>query len=417
MVFGVDIDPVGLVRGRGAGSGSMDQYVNDRPFVVSSFYCTALKKVFNTAMAGRCKDKPELVDLKLPFEVEIPVVSGDLTDNDIRRLFEPLGYEVGIERLELDSQFPEWGPGRHVRLQLSGEQTTKDLLNHLYVLIAALDGKKHYYIDKDEVEKLLSKGAGWIEAHPAKNLIARRYLGRRQSLVMEALAQLADEEPELAEETGVVAEEVGSVAIDVPAKVSLHKLRHAAVFQALKDSGARTVLDLGCGEGHLVRLLLTSAQFEKIVGMDVSYSMLERAHRRLNLDETSPSRAERVELIHGSLVYRDRRLEGFDAAAVVEVIEHLDESRLGFLEHAVFGAARPKTVVLTTPNREYNALYETMEEGRMRHDDHRFEWTREEFRGWCERVAEAHGYKVVLSGIGEESEAFGHPSQMGVFSR
>lgn len=416
-VFGVDIDPVALVRGKGWGSngGTMDQYVNDRPYVVSSYYAVALKKFFGTAMGGRCKERPELVDQELPFEVELSVVSGQLSDRDMAGLFEPLGYEVEIERLALDETFPEWGSGRHARVVIRGEKRLVDLLNHLYVLISALDGNKHYYIDREEVEKLIRKGAGWLQSHPSKSLIVRRNLGRRMSLVAEALAQLSSEEEELAVESGVVEE-----VVDMEAKraaVSLHKQRHLAVVEQLKASGARRVLDLGCGEGQLVKLLLNVPQFTKVVGMDVSYFALEKAHRRLKTETMTPSRAERLELIHGSLLYRDRRLEGFDAAAVVEVIEHLDEARLGFFEQVVFGFSRPETVVVTTPNREYNAKYEGMAEGAMRHGDHRFEWTRAEFSVWCSRVAEAHGYTFEVVGVGEEDEALGAPSQMGVFRR
>lgn len=412
-VMGVDVDSVALVRGKGYGSGSLGQYVNDRPYVASTFYCTALTKTVATAMSGRCKDKPELAETAMPFEIELPVVKAGLSEQDVVELWEPLGYEVEVERYELDPEFPEWGPGKHYRIRLKGEQKIKDLLNHVYVMLSVLDGDKHYYIDSNEVEKLLRKAAGWIETHPRKNLIVRRYLGRRQSLVTEALSRLADEEPELAEEA------VGQPLVDEerPKQPSLHKQRHLAAIAQMKAAGAKSVLDLGCGEGQLLRLLLVESQFKKIVGMDVSYYALERANRRLRMEDMSPSKRERIELIHGSLLYRDKRLEGFDAAAVVEVIEHLDEARLGFFEQVVFVFARPKTVVVTTPNKEYNALYETMAADTMRHDDHRFEWTRAEFEEWCQRVAKEHDYKYVIHGVGDVDETHGAPSQMGVFTR
>ncbi|MGL4553231.1 MAG: methyltransferase [Gemmataceae bacterium] len=183
---------------------------------------------------------------------------------------------------------------------------------------------------------------------------------------------------------------------------------------ALRDAGARRVLDLGCGEGRLIRLLLGEKPMTRIVGVDVSLRALEVAERRLRLDRL-PS--ERVALLHGSLLYRDKRFEGFDAAAVVEVIEHLDPPRLASFEAVVFRHARPGTVVLTTPNREYNAVWETLPAGAMRHGDHRFEWTRGEFRAWADGVAARHGYGVRLAGVGPEHEAFGTPTQMAVFTR
>ena len=122
-------------------------------------------------------------------------------------------------------------------------------------------------------------------------------------------------------------------------------------------------------------------------------------------------------MIHGSLTYRDRRLEGFAAAAVVEVIEHLDPPRLSAFERAVFEFAKPRTVVLTTPNREYNVTWENVGTGKLRHPDHRFEWTRQEFRDWAEGISGRYGYSVRFLPVGPVDEALGSPTQMGVFER
>jgi 3' terminal RNA ribose 2'-O-methyltransferase Hen1 len=177
------------------------------------------------------------------------------------------------------------------------------------------------------------------------------------------------------------------------------------------------VLDLGCGEGRLLRLLLAERQFERILGMDVAYRVLETAKDRLRLDRLPPTQAQRLTLIQGSLLYRDARLSGFDAAAVVEVIEHLDPARLAAFERVVFEFARPGTVVLTTPNAEYNVRFPTLEAGRFRHADHRFEWTRTEFQTWAERVATAHGYQVTAAPVGSADPEVGAPSQLAVFTR
>src|SRR3954469_10696865 len=166
------------------------------------------------------------------------------------------------------------------------------------------------------------------------------------------------------------------------------------VMAALRSGGAKRVLDLGCGEGKLIRELLKDRQFEEILGLDVSVRTLEVAARRLKLERLPDNQADRVRLIHGSLMYRDQRLEGFDAAAVVEVVEHLDPPRLKAFERVLFEFARPRTVVLTTPNRDFNVTWETLPAGQFRHADHRFEWTRQQFQAWANGIGERFGYSV-----------------------
>ena len=149
------------------------------------------------------------------------------------------------------------------------------------------------------------------------------------------------------------------------------------------------MLDLGCSYGNLLRRLLEDKQFEQIVGLDVSHRALEIAAERLHLDRLPERQRQRIQLLHGSLIYRDQRLAGFDAAAVVEVIEHLDEPRLAAFERVLFEFARPATVVVTTPNVEYNVRFETLPAGKFRHKDHRFEWTRQQFQEWATRRGRA----------------------------
>lgn len=403
----LEVDVVKLVRGISV----YDQYVNDRPYVANSFMSSALLEFFSTAMSGRSKERPELAEMPIPVEIHLPCLPCRGGRELLERLFAPLGYEIDAVKLPLDEKFAEWGDSAYFRVTLRGNQRVQDLLAHLYVLIPVLDYEKHYWIEKAEIEKLLNRGGSWLPSHPAKNEIARRYMKNDRSLTQEAIARLVIDEPE------VEAEELEEVEEDQPAeatekKISLHDQRLLAVAAALKQSGAKRVLDLGCGEGKLLRLLMKDRQFTEIVGMDVSISTLQKSQRRLKIDRLPPMQAARLKLIHGSLMYRDKRLEGYDAAAVVEVIEHLDEPRLASFERILFAHARPTTVVITTPNKEYNALFPSMEEGQMRHGDHRFEWTRQEFESWANRIGDNHGYAVAFAPLGPVDAEVGAPSQM-----
>lgn len=412
----LDVDPVGIVRrNRNVHSTfTLFPYVNDRPYVASSFLSVAIADVYTTALNGKCKDRPDVVDQAIPLEVHLPTVPCRGGEDLLRRLFEPLGYSVTVEHIPLEPAFPEWGESRYFSLHLAATMRLSDLLSHLYVLFPVLDNDKHYWIGSDEVEKLLRRGEGWLAGHPERELIAKRYLKGRSSLATEALAQLvaADGDDPDQEEAAHDREESASEV-----KIGLHTIRLDQVLAELTSSGARRVLDLGCGEGRLLKMLLREPLFTEIVGMDVSHRDLALAARRLNFRELTEAQRDRIKLVHGSLVYRDKRLQGYDAAAVVEVIEHLDPFRLQAFERILFGFARPRTIVMTTPNSEYNVIWPSLPAGSVRHRDHRFEWTRQEFEAWGNRVAAEHGYSVVYKGIGEEAESVGTPSQMGVFSR
>lgn len=408
----LDVDPVGMVRGKGRQqSFLLDQYVNDRPYVASSFMSVALSQVLGSALNGRCKVRPELVSTPLPLTVQIAVLPVRGGEDLIREIFEPLGYEVAVQSYPLDEQFPDWGESPCYSVTLTATKTLSELLNHLYVLIPVFDNRKHYFVGENELEKLLEKGAGWLADHPLKEQISRRYLKFKPSLYLTALARLVEETE--TEETELENDETTE---DLPDKaVPLNQQRLGSVMAALRASGAQSVLDLGCGEGKLLRDLLSDRRFEQIVGLDISVRSLEIAAKRLKLKRLPERQAQRVKLLHGSLTYRDRRLEGFDAAALVEVIEHLDPPRLVALERMLFEFARPKTVVLTTPNREYNVMWETLPADQLRHADHRFEWTRSEFQTWATGIADQFGYSVRFLPVGPEDKAVGAPTQMGVF--
>jgi 3' terminal RNA ribose 2'-O-methyltransferase Hen1 len=406
----LEIDPVGLVRGEGR---TLREYVNDRPYAASSFLSVAISRVFGTALGGKSKERPELARTPLPLRARISVLPCRDGEDFLRRLFEPLGYSVRAERHPLDEEFPEWGESRYFTVELSGEVRLQDLLSHLYVLVPVLDDDKHYWVAEDEVDKLLRRGNEWLAGHPEREVIAERYLKHQRRLSDEALSRLIEEVDPEAE--GV--ESLNQEEETIEERITLGEQRLGAVVATLKDSGARRVLDLGCGEGKLLGALLQEREFEEIVGVDVSVRSLKRARERLRVDRLPPMQQSRLKLFQGSLIYRDKRFAGYDAATVVEVIEHLDPSRLAVFERVLFGYAQPRTVVLTTPNAEYNANFESLPAGEFRHRDHRFEWSRDELRSWSDDVAKRYGYEVRFLPVGSEDPTVGSPTQMAVFVR
>jgi len=451
----LEVDPVALVRrSRGKGHGgtpdsALAQYVNDRPYAASSLMAVAIGTVFSTALKGVCRALPERAVQPLPLRIEVPVVPTRGGGELVRQLFEPLGWTVSAQSVALDERFPQWGESRYVALTLDGRQRLCDALRHLYVLLPVLDDAKHYWVAPDEVDKLLRAGDGWLAGHPEQKLITSRYLARHWSLTRQAterleLARLAEVDDSAAEEIdnavddpleetadGTQPTESANAGTDEKAEaaagtdaapstdrpLSLATRRREVIVAALRAAGATRILDLGCGQGQLVQALLKDPAVVEVVGVDVSARALTVASRRLRLERMSERQAARVRLLQGSLTYTDARLRGYDAAVLCEVVEHLDPERLPALEYAVFGAARPATVVVTTPNVEYNVRWETLPAGQARHLDHRFEWTRQEFWRWAGPVAERYGYAVEFAPVGDEDPEVGPPTQMAVFHR
>jgi 3' terminal RNA ribose 2'-O-methyltransferase Hen1 len=393
----LDVDPQRL-RAR-HDTFELGQYVNDRPYAASSLLASAIAKVFRTALRGASKDRPALASERIPLEIGVPVLRG--TESLTIRLFEPLGWQVSATPIPLESEIG--GDSRYVELELRGHLKLSEALNHLYVLLPVLDDAKHYWVAPDEIEKLLRSGAGWLADHPEKVLIARRYLAHKTAYTTSALARLEVTEPATEEEA----------ELPVARKVTLAEQRRDAVLAALAEVEAARVLDLGCGGGALLTALLKDRRFTEIVGADVSSRALEIAARKLRLDRLPDRQRDRITLRQSALTYRDDRLRGYDAAVLMEVIEHVDPPRLAALEANVFGHAHPRAVVVTTPNAEYNVHYEGLTG--MRHSDHRFEWTRAEFAAWAQRVAAEHGYDVEIRGVGEAQEDTGRPTQMALF--
>ncbi len=409
----LEINPIDIIRGR-AQNRAIEEYVNDRPYVCSSFMSTALSKVFGTAMGGRSKEHQELANTALELEAVLSVVPCRGGPDVLNRLFEPLGYTVAATRYALDSKFPDWGDSPYYTLKISATKRLQDLLTHLYVMIPVLDVNKHYFIGRDEVEKLLEKGSGWLKEHPEKEFITSRYLKHLRSLTRIAMDQLIGEEKpenEAEEERSAKNEEL------IERKINLNEKRIQAVVDALKRHHVQTVADLGCGEGKLLKVLLKEKGMLKILGLDVSVRSLEIAEERLHLDRMPDRQKERISLAQGSLMYRDDRISGYDAITVTEVIEHMDFNRHSHFERVVFEHAHPRIVVVTTPNYEYNVKIKNLSAGKLRHADHRFEWTRKEFEAWAKDVGRRFSYLTEFEAIGDADNDVGAPTQMAVFSR
>jgi len=406
----LEVDPIALVRSKRfkGDAGTLDHYVNDRPYVAGSMLATGLGHVFRTAMTGRSDSYPELAAANLPLRIELPVVStrGEGTDL-VRRVFEPCGWQVDEQRIVLDDQHPEWGDSRYSAVTLTGRVRLAEALRQLYVLLPVLDDSKHYWVGDDEIAKLERAGEGWLAQHPERELITRRYLLHQRSLL--------DGVETASGESASGDSAPGPEKAPKP-ETPLRVQRAEAVLQALKDVNAHSVVDMGCGPGALLTRLQSDRTFSRIAGVDVSARSLEQAARRLRLDEASDAERERFDLLHGSVVYRDDRLRGYDAMVLMEVIEHVEPSRLDALEDAVF-AASAASIIVTTPNAEYNVLYPALAAGAFRHDDHRFEWTRTEFQNWADAVATRRGYSVEYRSVGEQDAVHGAPTQLALFRK
>lgn len=418
----LDINPIDLARGKlGSNDGGLFDYVNDRPYVASSFMSTALVRIFGTAMNGKCEKNQELADTPLDLTACIHMLPCRGTEELPNEIFEPLGYSVETKSSILDEKFPEWGDSSYIDLTLRGTVKLAELLNHLYVLIPVFDKQKHYFVSEDEIEKLMKHGEGWLASHPARNKIVNRYFNMRRSYAHKAIDRLIESEPVDADDLNEETEETEAdttIPNEIKEKrISLNTKRLEAVKNAVLESGASSVIDLGCGEGKLTSMLLEEKQIKRVGAADVAVRVLEKAKQNLHYDRMPPYKKNKLTLMQASLTYKDPRFSGYDAACVVEVIEHLDPQRIPAFERVLFEFASPNTVILTTPNKEYNAHYEWLSKDSLRHDDHRFEWNREEFAKWTAHICERFGFTVEISEIGDIDEEYGSPTQMGVFRK
>ena len=435
MTMLTEIDPIAITRqhGRsGSRNSAIQQYVNDRPYAACSHLSVAIADVFRSALNGNCKERPELVDKPIPLVANIPCLPSRQGTQFIRNLFEPLGYEVETETPPMDSQFPQWGESTHHDVTISQTTTVQKLLNHLYVLIPVLDNSKHYWVGKDEADKLIQHSEGWLNAHPMKEIILRRYLRYNRSLMHRAhelITQIdqetiAADEPDNTEDAAEAiitgADEPTNVTESLMEKpIALSEARTTAVMDAIRESSPQSVIDLGCGEGALLQHIVRESAITRVAATDVSPHALDLARRKVGINNMTNRQAERISIFQSSLIYDDPRTHDFDVAVLMEVIEHVDPPKLDALEYSVFDQAKPRKVVVTTPNVEYNQLFTNIRKSGLRHRDHRFEWTRKEFQKWANAVARQHGYSVAIHGIGVEDTTIpaGHPTQMAVFTR
>lgn len=317
--------------GRGFQVNELNPYVSDRPYAASSLLAAALNRVFRTAMRGECKDRPELAQTPIPLEIRVPVLRCQGGVALARKLFEPLGWTtVEGGAITLDERFPGWGESRYHSLTLAGTLRLADALSHLYLLLPVLDDAKHYWVGPDEIDKLLRGGQGWLARHPERPLITKRYLAHSRALVQRASSAFEDQNDSVVPDEGV----------EKPKPLS--HLRKEAVLAAVAHAGAARVLDLGCGAGALLGDLIRDPRYTEIVGVDVSTRSFEMAERRLQLNRLPDRQRARLKLLQSSVTYLDDRLRGFDAAILMEVIEHVDPPRLPDLAQAVFGHATPR---------------------------------------------------------------------------
>ena len=404
FVLYADIDPVKLVRGEAgsSGGGVLEDYVNDRPYTASSMFTTMVNEVLRSAIGGRCKERPELAETPIPLKVRFGPMRTDIGRERVERMFCELGYDVTLHDAQGDNP-------SYVMLELRSERhRVYEVLRHLYVLGTAIDGDRHSYIGEGEVESLVRRGEGWLPEHPDYKWITARFLKRKTSLAEKAVRRLGGEH-----EAGDGRD--GLPPPNLPERVSMQRTRLTTVARIIAELGGGRIADLGCGEGGLIMEIAHEPDVREVIGIDISLVTLARAGRRMR--KLAPEIGAKVKLVQSLLDCRDHRWKDVDIAACVETIEHIDLERLPRVERCVFGYARPRAVIITTPNREYNRNYEMVGTERLRHRDHRFEWTREEFTRWCSDTAGQYGYRYRIEMVGPVDDEVGTPTQLAVFQQ
>ncbi|MCM3572375.1 3' terminal RNA ribose 2'-O-methyltransferase Hen1 [Mesobacillus subterraneus] len=389
-------DSLELVKNQG-NQYDITHYINDREFAVSSIFISLIRTALGTALNGQPKEE-YIKWVKHPFDLELsfgPVASG-LSDHQIVDLFEPLGFNVSINRPQIEYNFNLKSKSSVRFITLKGRTPLQMALRQIFVLIPVLDNYKHYFIDEKEIEKLERYGEGWLDDHPQKSFILKKAL--RFKNVYEL----------------VEGQEKDTAAPEMR-KIRLNDMRYEKIVDTVNGfENKESIVDLGSGEGKLSTRLGFIPGVKEILAVEPSEEASIRAMERFAQAEGKDYFIKPTQL-WGSLFYYDERLKGKDVIILCEVIEHIDEERLSKVFQTILQDYRPKNLVVTTPNKEYNALYEMDTE--FRHGDHRFEWSREEFEAWCKARNEEGEYELIFDGIGELDEQFGFPTQMCIFKR
>ncbi|MGG3466792.1 3' terminal RNA ribose 2'-O-methyltransferase Hen1 [Neobacillus pocheonensis] len=395
VIIYVKPDPIELVK-NSPDIYDITHYINDREFAASSIFVSAIRKALGTALNGKPREEyAGWVEHSFEMEMAFGPVATDLRDEEIEALFKPIGYQVEIERGK--SFIREKSSARIITIK--GKQTVQRALRHVSILMPVMDNYKHYYIDEREIEKLDRYGEGWLNSHPLKSMILKRSL-RFQNMISQSR---------------FYEKETKNLGDAKPTKIRLNELRYEAIVKHVNAlSNKATIVDLGAGEGKLSVLLGFVDGVKEIFSVEPSNKSRLRAMERFEQSKEKRGFLE-PKSITGSLFYLDERLSNKDVIILCEVIEHIDEHRLPKIFETIFKDYRPGVLMVTTPNQEYNIVYE-MDEA-MRHGDHRFEWTRAEFKERCEQWSSPFSYQLSFHGIGEEHPFYGHPTQMAIFTR
>ncbi|MFJ7935894.1 methyltransferase domain-containing protein [Sporosarcina sp. NPDC096371] len=398
MTVFVAPDPLALMD-QSSNAYDITHYINDREFAVSSIFITLIRSALGTALNGQPKDEyGKWVNHPFRFEFGFGPVVSELSDEQIRGLFEPLGYEVSIEYGEADYAFQMKTKSTARYLTLTGNVTLQKGLQQLFVLIPVLDNYKHYFIDESEIEKIKRYGKGWLDDHPEREFIVRKALRFKEvySLMEEPI-----ENSQL--------EEVST------SKVPLSELRYKKIVDVVSDLPMKkSIIDFGSGEGKLAAKLGFIKGVQEILAVEPSEKESLKAINRFEKVQDKDGFVEPTPM-WGSLFYYDERLVDKDVLILCEVIEHIDEERLPKVMKLLLDDYKPRVLIITTPNREYNAVYDMPDA--KRHSDHRFEWTRSEFEHWCGERNQSGNYELTFEGIGEFDESYGFPTQMCLFVR
>lgn len=371
-------------------------YINDREFVVSSIFCTFLRTALGTALNGKPKEEYiSWVDHPFPLEFSFGPLASPLSDQAIVDLFEPLGYMVEITYGAVDYQMNLKRKSTARFVTIKGMTTLQKGLQQLFVLIPVLDDYKHYYIDEKEVDKMERYGEGWLDQHPQRELIVRKAL--RFKDVYSLLEKKKEQD------------------FKTERKIRLNDRRYEKLVQYVQQLPYReSIVDFGSGEGKLSEKLGFVNGVKEILAVEPSESESLKALKRFEKVVKDKNFLLPKQMM-GSLFYYDERLKNKDVMILCEVIEHIDMDRLPKIMKTILQDYLPKALLITTPNMEYNQVYD-MGDG-YRHHDHRFEWTRAEFKSWCESQDKKNEYELTFDGIGEEHAVYGHPTQMCLFKR